>query len=97
MGRAARKIDPEAQARLEAEEKRIANQRNLFTFLPVMAAVESLKAAMLQRAYDLLSDGDAEACDAITEFLPSRDVGEMLDAWLDDQDEGATKSRWYRL
>lgn len=90
-----RKPDPEAERRREIEERRIANQRNLFTFLPVVPAVESLKTAMLQRAYDLLTDGDAEACDAITEFLPSRDVEEMLDAWLDDQAERAVKSRWY--
>jgi hypothetical protein len=36
------KIDPAAAARLEAEEKRIANQRNLFTFLPGVPPIEPL-------------------------------------------------------
>lgn len=80
----------------EREEKRIAGQRNLFTFLPVSASVERLKEGMLQRAYDLLTDGSAEACDAITEFLPSADVEKMLDAWTNDQDDNVKeKSRWW--
>lgn len=49
----------------DREEKRIARQRNCFTFLPVSPSVETLKAAMLQRAYDLLWDGRCEECDAI--------------------------------
>lgn len=92
--RRTQKPDPEAERR-ELEEKRISTQRNLFTFLPVMSSVEALKAAMLQRAYDLLTAGDTNGCDVITEFLPSRDVDQMLNAWLDDQDKDATKSRWY--
>ncbi len=81
------------------EERRIAAQRNLFTFLPVVPIVGRLKDAMLQRAYDLLWDGRAEECDAILEFLPSRDVEAMLDAWLVDQDDttpAENYSRWYR-
>ena len=81
------------------EEKRIAAQRNLFTFLPVVPIVEQLKDAMLQRAYDLLWEGRAEECDAILEFLPSRDVEAMLDAWTNDQDDTTPAerySRWYR-
>ena len=83
------------QERRDREEQRIARQRNLFTFLPVTQSVDRLKEGMLQRAYDLLCDGDTSGCDAILEFLPSRDVERMLDAWLDDQDNAATKSRWY--
>lgn len=86
----------EQEAR-DRDEKRIANQRNLFTFLPPGPSVERLKEGMLQRAYDLLWNGAAEECDAILEFLPSRDAEAMLDAWSDDQDErpGVGKSRWY--
>ena len=84
----------EIEAR-ERDEKRVAHQRNLFMFLAPSIAVETLKEGMLQRAYDLLSEGEASGCDAISEFLPSRDVEEMLNAWLDDQDKDATKSRWY--
>lgn len=39
----------------------------------------------LQRAYDVLWDGDGEGCDAITADLPESMVETMLDAWLDDQ------------
>jgi predicted transcriptional regulator len=63
--------------------------------LPNYAACDRLKAAMLQRAYDLMCDGDATAADAIAEFLPARDADAMFDAWLDDQDDGRPKSRFY--
>lgn len=49
----------------------------------------------LQKAYDLLCDGDGEGCDAITAVLPVDNVKEMLDAWLDDQDGRLPRSRWY--
>lgn len=39
----------------------------------------------LQRAYDVLWEGDGEACDAITASLPEQMVAAMFDAWLDDQ------------
>lgn len=52
--------------------------------------------AELQRAYDLLWEGDGEGCDAITAYLPDKDVKAMLDAWLDDQDpSNTTKSKWH--
>jgi len=51
--------------------------------------------AELQRAYDLLWDGDGEACDAITAKLPDKDVIAMLDAWSDDQDGKEPKSKWH--
>lgn len=87
------------QIEREREEKRVSAQRNLFTFLPVVPVVEQLKAAMLQRAYDLLWDGRAEECDAILEFVPIRDVEKMLDAWQADQDDTTPPenySHWYR-
>lgn len=49
----------------------------------------------LQRAYDVLWEGDGEACDAITAKLPDKDVKAMLDAWLDDQCGDAPKSKWH--
>ena len=49
----------------------------------------------LQRAYDLLCDGDGEACDAITAKLPDKEVRGMLDNWLKDQCGNGPKSRWY--
>lgn len=55
--------------------------------------------AMLQRAYDHLWDGRAEACDALLEWLPEKMVRRMLDAWLDDQeprDESSPPlSKWH--
>lgn len=92
------KLSVDEQERRDREDKRIANQRNLFMFLPVTASVDALKKGMLQRAYDLMWDGEAEQADAIMEFLPSRDVNQMLDAWLDDftTDDAAPKSEWHR-
>lgn len=51
--------------------------------------------AELQRAYDVLWDGDGDGCDAITAKLPAKDVTTMLDAWLDDQCGHEPKSKWY--
>jgi hypothetical protein len=86
-----------AEGRLQAdEEKRIGKQRTLTAMLPDTRSVDALKAAMLQRAYDLLWDGDWSACDAIIEFLPSADVEKMLNAYDQDQDpKRAEKSQFY--
>lgn len=66
------------------EERRQERQRTLFAMLPSCNAVDRLKEAMLQRAYDLLWDGDGLGCDALIEFLPSKEVDRMLDAWSAD-------------
>lgn len=87
--------EAEARARLEREERRADRQRQLMAIVPNSAALTRLKKAMLQRAYDLLWDGQGEACDALTEFLPSADVIRMLNAWSDDQEGREPKSEWY--
>lgn len=69
----------------EREDRRIAQQRNLFTFLAPSRAVDALKAAMLERARDLMDNGQPECADALLEFLPSADATKMLDQWLDDE------------
>lgn len=51
--------------------------------------------AELQRAYDVLWEGEAEACDEITARLPEKDVLEMLNDWLNDQCGQEPKSKWY--
>lgn len=80
------------------EEKRCERQRTLFAMLPSCNATDRLKEAMLQRAYDLLWDGDCMGADALMEFLPSKDVEAMLSAWTDDWSDSdkAQKSRWYK-
>lgn len=87
----------EPSSKMVAEQERIARHEALFAAIPDGDAKLALIEAMLQRAYDLLWDGDGEACDAITEWLPLDRVREMLDAWVDDQfakDDGPT-SRWH--
>lgn len=49
----------------------------------------------LQRAYDVLWEGDGEGCDAITAPLPDQMVIAMLDAWQDDQMEQQPLSGWH--
>lgn len=50
----------------------------------------------LREAYDKLWDGDDVACDALLDTVPEDAAREMLDAWLNDQDENAAvKSRFY--
>lgn len=77
------------------EEKRCERQRTLFAMLPSSNAADNLKAAILQRAYDLLWDGDPMGCDALTEFIPSKDVDAMLKAWASDQDGNEPRSTFY--
>lgn len=48
----------------------------------------------LQRAYDFMWVGEPDKCDEVTAHLPEKEVQAMLNAWLDDQDDGA-KSKWY--
>jgi hypothetical protein len=75
-----------AEGWTEDDEKRAERQRTLFGMLPSSSATDRLKTAMMQRAYDLLSEGRCDACDALLEFLPSIDAGHLLDCWEGDQD-----------
>lgn len=84
-----------AKDEIAAEEKRIERQRTLFTMLGDTRVIDRLKAAMLQRAYDLMWDGDCTATDALVEFLPRADVERMFDAWMEDQDGKKPKSEFY--
>jgi hypothetical protein len=79
----------------EDDERRIEAQRTLFNMLPDTAATDRLKHAVLQRAYDLLWDGDGAGCDALLEFMPSRDADGLLNAWCADQDGKQPRSKWY--
>lgn len=78
-----------------ADDKRMERHKTLFAMLPSTDATDRLKAAMLQRAYDLLWDGDFSGSDALTEFLPSNDVDKMFQCWSDDQDGKNPKSKFY--
>lgn len=80
------------------EVVRVERQRTLFTMLPVASAIDRLKAAMMQRAYDLMWDGDTSGCDAIAEFLPEKDANAMFDAWLQDTTAvgEAERSKFYQ-
>lgn len=85
------------QTNSETEERRIARQRNKFTFLPPSEAKDVLMRAMIQRAYDLLWDGDTAGCDAILEFVPSDAAVSMLNDWSDDvaKHGDVVRSKWY--
>jgi hypothetical protein len=78
------------------EERRIEQQRTLFGMLPSCNATDRLKAAMLQRAYDLLWDGDCMGCDALIEFMPSKDADKMFACWSSDCDGDEPRSDFYR-
>lgn len=77
------------------EERRVGRQRTLMAMLPDTRSVDALKEAMLQRAYDLMWDGNCMACDALVEFLPSAAVDKMFEAWQNDQDGKSPRSRFY--
>jgi len=81
------------------EKKRVERQRTLFTMLPVSAAVDRLKDAMMQHAYDLMWNGDTAGTDALLEFLPSKEADRVLDAWEADTmavGELAARSKFYQ-
>lgn len=81
------------------DEQRIERHRTLFTMLGSSNAIDRLKEAMMQRAYDLMWDGDCSGCDALAEFLPSKDVDKMFDAWESDQfpEKDKPRSRFYAV
>jgi hypothetical protein len=77
------------------DQKRVERQRTLFQALTSSNATDRLKAAMLQRAYDLMWDGDPISCDVLAEFLPEADVDRMFAAWESDQEGKNPKSKFY--
>lgn len=79
----------------EDDEMRVERQRGLFGMLPSLNAVDRLKEALMQRAYDLLWDGNCDGCDAILEFLPSKDAEIVLSAFGNDQDGKQPSSRFH--
>lgn len=79
----------------EEEDIRVEKQRGLFGMLPSANPVDRLKEGMMQRAYDLLWDGNCDGCDAILEFLPSKDADVVLNAYSHDQDGGKPPSRFH--
>lgn len=79
------------------EEKRIGRQRTLMEMIPDSRAKDQLKAAMLQRAYDLMWNGQGTECDAILEFLPSKDAERMFAAWESDQFGKNPRSPFYEV
>lgn len=77
------------------DETRIKRQRTLFAMLPSCNATDRLRAAMMQRAYDLIWDGQATECDALLEFLPSADAEKVLSAWENDQNPNNERTGFY--
>lgn len=70
------------RSRKLAEYKaRIARQEALWNALPDSPAKAALLDAMLDRCFDLMCEGNGEACDAIAEWLPPDRVEAMFDAW----------------
>lgn len=84
-----------AKAELEEEEKRIGGRRTLMAMVPDSRAKDTLISGMLQRAYDLMWDGRCTECDAILDFLPSKEVERMFDAWERDQEGKEPRSTFY--
>lgn len=74
-----------AERAINLDLERIDGQRAVFVAVPDSPAKRDLEAAMLARARVLLDDGQAEACDALLEFLPEKIARQMLDEWFDDQ------------
>jgi hypothetical protein len=83
------RADEEKRAREEAyakERARINVQRALWAALPEFGpggvAAETLKKAIVDRAWKLLDEGQCEACDALLEFVPEADAEAMLSEYF---------------
>ena len=92
---AGRRADGATGYDLHEEAVRVERQRTAMAIVPDSYALSRLKDVMLQRAYDLLYDGDWTGCDAIAEFLPDDMVKAMLDAWENDIEADSAKSKFY--
>jgi hypothetical protein len=72
------------------ERERVTAQRALWEpfpeFGPEGAAADALKAAILDRARQLLDMGQCEACDALLEFVPEADASKMLNEYFAEGD-----------
>jgi hypothetical protein len=90
---------PEPSPEQVKEQNRLARQEALFydCTSPNAKLRQKLIDAMLQRAYDFMWDHQCEACDALTEWLPSDQVAAMFDAWWNDSfaKDDEPKSGWY--
>jgi hypothetical protein len=72
------------------EGERVKAQRALWAALPELgpggAAVEALKAGIIDRASQLLDAGQCEACDALLEFVPEADASKMLSEYFGEDE-----------
>lgn len=64
------------------EMVRVERQRTLWAMLPDTRALDSFKAAILNRAWVLLDSGECEAADALLEFVPDKDAQKLLDEFF---------------
>jgi hypothetical protein len=82
--------DAERERWWREENERIAAQRALWAALPEFGpgavAADALKAAMIERAWQLLDGGQWEACDALLEFVPEADASKMLNEYFAEGD-----------
>lgn len=70
----------------EGERQRVALQRSYFDDLPPSKAKDDLMEALLARAWDLLSLGEACAADQILEFVPAGAADALLARFFRDED-----------
>ncbi len=94
---AEREATRHAEGRADGTEeiKRIERQRTAFAMVMPTASVTAFKQALLQRAYDLMYEGQVLACDALVEFLPADDVDRMFECWRNDTENDGPKSGYY--
>lgn len=66
------------------QEARCARQRSAWNAVYPNGAKDRFRDAMLQRAWELLEAGEAEAADALLEFLPEADGRKLLDEFFEE-------------
>lgn len=68
------------------DNKRIERQRTMFAMMPDSTARDRFKESVINRAWELLDAGQADACDALLEFMPSADAYRMLDEYFKEDE-----------
>lgn len=86
VGTAAQRRERDAAFRkwVDEEAARIAHQRLFLSRIGGAVQAELVK-VMLDRAWALLDAGEAEAADALLEFVPEADATALLDEFFGDE------------
>lgn len=80
----------------DGERERARRQRTYLTALSGTVR-DALVRSMLNRAWELLDSNEAEACDALLEFVPAADADALLEEYFKEDFAPAPRTRMRRV